>query len=92
MRGWVLAARATWQPPEWQVVHLSNGIDGPQDRRHSHLITDFPSAYLDVPWIEVEAKGKEEALAALMGTGPQSPRETAAAPDAPASTGEEGRA
>jgi len=67
VRKWVLTARTTWQPPEWQVVHLSNGIDGPQDRRHSHLITDFPSAYLDVPWIEVEAKGKEEALAALMG-------------------------
>lgn len=67
VRQWVLTARATWHPPEWQVVHLSNGIEGPQDRRHSHLITDFPSAYLDVPWIEVEAKGKEEAVAALMG-------------------------
>lgn len=66
VREWVMRARATWRPPEWQVVHLSNGIEGPQDRRHSHLITDFPSAYLDVPWIEVEAKGKEEALAALM--------------------------
>lgn len=66
MREWVLKARATWRPPEWQVVHLSNGLGSPQDRRHSHLITDFPSAYRDVPWIEVEAKGKEEALAALM--------------------------
>ena len=65
VREWVLRARATWQPPEWQVVHLSNGIEGPQDRRHSHLIADFPSAYADVPWIEVEAKGKEEAIAAL---------------------------
>ncbi|BDP40469.1 UV DNA damage endonuclease [Deinococcus aetherius] len=67
VREWVLKARATWRPSEWQVVHLSNGLEGPQDRRHSHLITDFPSAYLDVPWIEVEAKGKEEAVAALMG-------------------------
>ena len=66
MREWVLRARATWTPPEWQVVHLSNGIEGPQDRRHSHLITQLPSAYADVPWIEVEAKGKEEAVAALM--------------------------
>ncbi|QII19691.1 UV DNA damage repair endonuclease UvsE [Deinococcus wulumuqiensis R12] len=65
VREWVLRSRATWQPPEWQIVHLSNGIDGPQDRRHSHLIADFPSAYADVPWIEVEAKGKEEAIAAL---------------------------
>ncbi|AWN23497.1 UV DNA damage repair endonuclease UvsE [Deinococcus irradiatisoli] len=66
VRGWVLQARATWTPPEWQVVHLSNGIEGPQDRRHSHLITALPSAYWDVPWIEVEAKGKEEAVLALM--------------------------
>ncbi|MCD0161156.1 UV DNA damage repair endonuclease UvsE [Deinococcus sp. 6YEL10] len=65
VREWVLSARRTWTPPDWQVVHLSNGIDGPQDRRHSHLITHLPSAYHDVPWIEVEAKGKEEALAAL---------------------------
>ncbi|GGR14489.1 UV DNA damage repair endonuclease UvsE [Deinococcus ruber] len=65
VREWVLKARATWTPPEWQVVHLSSGIDGPQDRRHTDLITQFPSAYLDVPWIEVEAKGKELALADL---------------------------
>ncbi|MGY2894211.1 UV DNA damage repair endonuclease UvsE [Deinococcus sp. UYEF24] len=65
VREWVLAARATWTPPEWQVVHLSNGIDGPQDRRHTDLITHFPDAYRDVPWIEVEAKGKEQALAGL---------------------------
>ena len=66
VREWVLAARRTWQPPEWQVVHLSNGLDGPQDRRHSHLIAHVPSAYADVPWIEVEAKGKEDAIAALV--------------------------
>ena len=65
VREWVLAARATWTPPEWQVVHLSNGIDGPQDRRHTDLITHFPDAYRDVPWIEVEAKGKELALVGL---------------------------
>ncbi|GGM11826.1 UV DNA damage repair endonuclease UvsE [Deinococcus aerophilus] len=67
VREWVLRARETWTPPEWQVVHLSNGIEGPHDRRHSHLITHLPSAYFDVPWIEVEAKGKEEAVGALMG-------------------------
>lgn len=67
VRQWVLAARETWTPPEWQIVHLSSGLDGPQDRRHAHLITQFPSAYADVPWIEVEAKGKEEAIAALRG-------------------------
>ncbi len=65
VRHFVLAARATWTPPEWQVVHLSNGIDGPQDRRHTDLIAHFPDAYRDVPWIEVEAKGKELALTGL---------------------------
>ncbi|WP_135228642.1 UV DNA damage repair endonuclease UvsE [Deinococcus fonticola] len=70
VREWVLRARATWTPPEWQVVHLSNGLENHQDRRHSYLITHLPSAYADVPWIEVEAKGKEVALAALMGAVP----------------------
>lgn len=66
VRAWVLAARRTWHPPEWQLVHLSNGLEGPHDRRHSHLIAQVPRAYADVPWIEVEAKGKEEAVAALI--------------------------
>lgn len=74
VREWVLAARATWTPPEWQVVHLSNGVDGPRDRRHSLLIQDFPDAYRDVPWIEVEAKGKEEAIRALRTGGVPGPR------------------
>lgn len=65
VREWVLAARRTWTPADWQVVHLSSGVDGPQDRRHAHLITHVPSAYADIMWIEVEAKGKEEAIAAL---------------------------
>ena len=74
VREWVLASRATWQPPGWQIVHLSNGIDGPGDRRHSHLISHLPSAYADVPWIEVEAKGKEDAIAALTGRGEKLPQ------------------
>lgn len=55
-------AATTWAPPEWQVVHLSNGIDGPNDRRHSWLAPEVPEAFLRVPWVEVEAKGKEEAV------------------------------
>lgn len=58
-------ARATWQPPEWQMVHLSNGKDGPQDNKHSDLISVVPSAFLEVNWVEVEAKAKEEAIANL---------------------------
>ena len=61
----VAAARDTWPDPAWQVVHLSNGKDRFNDRQHSDLIADFPAAYQSVPWIEVEAKGKERAIAGL---------------------------
>ena len=60
-------ARQTWTPPEWQLVHLSNGRDGVQDKRHSDLIREVPTAYADVNWIEVEAKHKEVAIAGLQG-------------------------
>lgn len=62
-------ARATWTPPEWQLVHLSNGKDGPQDRRHSDFIEQFPSAFERVEWVELEAKAKEEAIFALRRAG-----------------------
>lgn len=65
VRHFVQAARATWPDPAWQLVHLSNGLDQITDPRHSDLIHDFPSAYLDVPWVEVEAKGKEVAIDSL---------------------------
>ena len=58
-------ARATWQPPHWQVVHLSNGRTGVGDSKHSDLIADVPSAFREVTWIEVEAKAKEEAIFGL---------------------------
>ena len=58
-------ARATWTPPDWQVVHLSNGKDNPQDRRHSDFITQFPSAFEQVQWVELEAKAKEQAIFGL---------------------------
>ena len=58
-------ARTTWEPPEWQMVHLSNGKDGPLDNKHSDFITEVPSAFLEVLWVEVEAKAKEEAILGL---------------------------
>lgn len=63
----VAAARDTWPDPAWQIVHLSNGREGLLDHRHSDLIETFPSAFVGVPWIEVEAKGKEDAIADLQG-------------------------
>jgi UV DNA damage endonuclease len=70
----VKAARATWRPhPDWQIVHLSNGAGSVLDRNHSEYITDVPPAYAGVRWIEVEARGKELAIADLRGKwGPKS--------------------
>jgi UV DNA damage endonuclease len=62
---YVKLARPTWPDPSWQIVHLSNGNASFLDRNHSELIADGPRAYQRVPWIEVEAKGKERAIAAL---------------------------
>jgi UV DNA damage endonuclease len=61
----VLAARSTWSVPAWQLVHISNGDQSFNDQRHSELISLMPSSYRNVPWIEVEAKRKEEAIAKL---------------------------
>jgi UV DNA damage endonuclease len=58
-------ARATWPDPAWQLVHISNGREGFNDRQHADLITTMPSSYARVPWIEIEAKSKEEAIAGL---------------------------
>lgn len=59
------AARTTWPVPEWQLVHISNGRNSFQDQQHSDFIYDMPSAYRQAPWIEIEAKQKEEAIARL---------------------------
>lgn len=59
------AARSTWENPEWQLVHISNGEAAFSDRQHSEFITVMPSIYREAPWIEIEAKAKEEAIAAL---------------------------
>jgi UV DNA damage endonuclease len=59
------AARSTWSIPDWQLVHISNGNQSFADRRHSDIIATMPSAYRNVPWIEVEAKQKEVAIAKL---------------------------
>ena len=59
------AARATWPRPEWQLVHISNGRTAFNDRHHSDLIETMPAAYRQAPWIEVEAKHKELAIAQL---------------------------
>jgi UV DNA damage endonuclease len=58
-------ARDTWPNPAWQMVHISNGREGFNDRQHSDLISTMPAAYAHAPWIEIEAKNKEEAIAGL---------------------------
>ncbi|GAB4195227.1 MAG: UV DNA damage repair endonuclease UvsE [Coleofasciculaceae cyanobacterium] len=59
------AAATTWPHKDWQLVHISNGREAFNDRNHSDLITQMPSSYYHAPWIEVEAKLKEEAIAKL---------------------------
>lgn len=61
----LVKARATWPDPAHQLVHISNGRDGFNDRQHSDLITTMPSCYLSAPYIEIEAKHKEEAIRGL---------------------------
>jgi UV DNA damage endonuclease len=60
-------ARATWPDPSLQMVHISNGRDGFNDRQHSDLITTMPASYREAPWIEIEAKHKELAIRGLDG-------------------------
>jgi UV DNA damage endonuclease len=59
------AARETWKNPAWQMVHISNGRERFQDRAHSDLILTMPDVFRFAPWIEVEAKHKELAIAKL---------------------------
>ncbi|WP_020654870.1 hypothetical protein [Massilia niastensis] len=63
----LLKARATWREPAHQLVHISNGRSGFNDRQHADLIATMPSSYRMAPWIEIEAKLKEEAIRGLSG-------------------------
>lgn len=58
-------AQKTWTIPEWQLVHISNGDKSFADPKHSDYISLMPDCYKTVPWIEVEAKKKELAIAQL---------------------------
>ncbi|HEY0427745.1 MAG TPA: UV DNA damage repair endonuclease UvsE [Pyrinomonadaceae bacterium] len=59
------AARETWANPANQMVHISNGREKFGDRAHSDLISAMPGVFRFAPWIEVEAKHKEIAIARL---------------------------
>lgn len=59
------AARETWANPANQMVHISNGRTQFDDRAHSDLIDTMPDVFRFAPWIEVEAKHKEIAIAKL---------------------------
>ena len=61
----LLKARATWADPAHQLVHISNGRSGFNDRQHADLIDTMPGCYAGAPWIEIEAKSKEEAIGGL---------------------------
>jgi UV DNA damage endonuclease len=63
--GMLHKARATWALPEHQLVHISNGRSSFNDRQHADLIDTMPASYALAPWIEIEAKMKEEAIDGL---------------------------
>jgi UV DNA damage endonuclease len=65
VRAFTDRAASTWPDPSWQIVHVSNGRASFADPRHSEMITAFPSAFRDAPWVEVEAKAKEQAIVRL---------------------------
>jgi UV DNA damage endonuclease len=58
-------ARMTWPDPAQQLVHISNGRSAFNDRSHADLIDVMPSSFGQAPWIEVEAKSKEDAIRKL---------------------------
>lgn len=58
-------AKTTWQQPQWQLVHISNGKQHFHDTKHSDFIANMPDCFRQAPWIEVEAKQKELAIARL---------------------------
>jgi UV DNA damage endonuclease len=58
-------ARTTWADPAHQLVHISKGRASFNDRQHADLIETMPASYREAPWIEIEAKSKEEAIAKL---------------------------
>ena len=58
-------ARETWADPANQMVHISNGRTHFNDRAHSDLIYTMPEVFRHGPWIEVEAKHKELAIAKI---------------------------
>lgn len=60
-------ARATWSDPSQQLVHISNGRSAFNDRQHADLIDVMPACYAHAPYIEIEAKAKEEAIRKLRG-------------------------
>lgn len=62
---WLARARATWPDGAWQLTHISNGRAGFSDMAHSDLITAMPRSFRDAPWIEIEAKAKDEAIRRL---------------------------
>ena len=65
------AARETWPDPDWQLCHVSNGDAAFRDRYHSEFITRMPRAFRSVPWLEVEARGKERAILGLRQNWPE---------------------
>jgi UV DNA damage endonuclease len=66
------AARETWPDSGWQVCHVSNGDAAFRDRYHAEFARMMPRAFREVPWLEVESRGKERAIRELRESWPTS--------------------
>lgn len=55
-------SKNTWGNTYWQTTHISNGTASLLDNKHSDYITRYPECLLTAPWVEVEARMKEQAL------------------------------
>lgn len=62
---WLAQARGTWSDGAWQLTHISNGRAGFDDMAHSDFISAMPQSFKAAPWIEVEAKAKDQAIRRL---------------------------
>lgn len=55
-------AKSTWENKKLITTHISNGHEGLLNRKHSEYIEKYPKVMLEAPWIECEARGKENSI------------------------------
>lgn len=57
-----LLAKDTWENNNIQLCHLSNGKSFFNDRSHSDYIVNYPDFIEEIPYLDIEAKCKNESI------------------------------